>query len=301
VTELYWPHARVFPSPERILFQNRPQRGERGHAEIVTLIERFRAADGTQASLHRARIARPDAFAKLVHDVEWKLVEMPLPRLQIIGGSRAEFLYAIEWEVGIRRSEFRSKNFINTIRFVGGAAECLVRLAGLLRPLIQREWAAQIARFNGLPDAQLEDFLFSSDRIALGALCAPLIALQAGTCFYCQGRLPDEGVNVDHFIPWSRHPNDAIENLVATHATCNASKSDHLAASTHLRRWVERNDREARALAQIAADATWTSEQTASLGVAQGIYLRLPDDTSLWRSRSDFESSQHATFAALFA
>jgi 5-methylcytosine-specific restriction endonuclease McrA len=42
--------------------------------------------------------------------------------------------------------------------------------------------------------------------------------------------------HVDHFIPWSRYPNDAIENLVVAHERCNGRKSDFLAASDHVAR-----------------------------------------------------------------
>src|SRR5213592_5079376 len=37
--------------------------------------------------------------------------------------------------------------------------------------------------------------------------------------------------DVDHFIPWSRYPDDGLENLVVAHARCNAQKSDFLAAA----------------------------------------------------------------------
>jgi len=108
-------------------------------------------------------------------------------------------------------------------------------------------------------------------------------------------------VEVDHFVPWARHPNDAIENLVAAHARCNASKSDHLAASEHLARWVGRDDAEAKHLAQIAADVVWRSEPGLSLSVARGIYLRLPDDTRLWQRGGSFEAVQHAKLVELFS
>lgn len=301
VIELYWPHTRRFPSIERVLDQNLPQKGKRGCAEIVRLIEEFRAADASRTTLHRARAKASDAWTKLMREVEWKLVEMPLPRLQVVGRAALPFLYAINWDAGVKRSEFNSPDFDNVIRFLLGSAENLVRLAGLLRPLIQREWAALISRFNSLPDAQLEDFLFSVDRKALGVLREPLADLQHGLCFYCEQRLKDDQVEVDHFIPWARHPNDAIENLVAAHTRCNASKSDHLAAVPHVSRWVARDNDAANVLSQISTDLVWRSDPGVSLGVARGIYLRLPDDTRLWRRSKDFEVADLAGLAAMFA
>ena len=176
-----------------------------------------------------------------------------------------------------------------------------MRLSGLLRPLIQREWAALIARFNELPEAKLEEFLFSSDRAALAALREPLLDLQRGDCFYCERSLRGAAVEVDHFVPWSRHPNDAIENLVAAHASCNGSKSDHLAASAHIARWVRRDADAAAELAQLARALAWPSEPELSLGVARGIYLRLPEDARLWRGRGEFEMAGRAKLVGLFA
>lgn len=295
VTELYWPHTRIFPATTSVLGQN-----SGGNAELVSQIERFRAADPARTTFHRGRTSAPAGFAKLTRAVEWKLVEMPLPRLQVVGNTAIPFLYAISWDIGIKRSEFNGPDFDNQIRFLPAAAENLVRLAGLLRPLIQREWAAQIARLNQLPDARLEDFLFGADRLALATLRDPLVQLQHGACFYCGAPMKDAIVEVDHFVPWARHPNDAIENLVAAHARCNGAKSDHLAATGHLSRWVERSERDTKLLAQLAAATSWRSELQTSLGVARGIYLRIPDDTRLWKGGRDFEAARHKALVEVF-
>jgi hypothetical protein len=39
---------------------------------------------------------------------------------------------------------------------------------------------------------------------------------------------------VDHFIPWSRHADDGLDNLVAADARCNGQKRDFLAAAADL-------------------------------------------------------------------
>ncbi len=44
--------------------------------------------------------------------------------------------------------------------------------------------------------------------------------------------------HVDHFIPWSRYPVDLAHNFVLAHQTCNNNKSDRLAGTEHLERWV---------------------------------------------------------------
>jgi 5-methylcytosine-specific restriction endonuclease McrA len=45
---------------------------------------------------------------------------------------------------------------------------------------------------------------------------------------------------VDHFIPWARYPDDAVENLVAADGRCNSAKRDFLASGGHLGWWMER-------------------------------------------------------------
>lgn len=55
----------------------------------------------------------------------------------------------------------------------------LVALAGLLRPLIQREWLAFVARRKDadVEEPRLQQFLFGSERIGLRMLVDPLIEL----------------------------------------------------------------------------------------------------------------------------
>ena len=64
--------------------------------------------------------------------------------------------------------------------------------------------------------------------------------MQDGTCFYCGGLLKTSA-EVDHFIPWSRYPQDTAHNFVLAHRGCNNDKRDLLAGSRHLEHWVHRN------------------------------------------------------------
>ena len=74
--------------------------------------------------------------------------------------------------------------------------------------------------------------------ISLAPITAGLKELAAGKCFYCRGLV--KKAQVDHFIPWVRYPNNAIENLVLAHSRCNNDKRDHLVAATHVGNWVQR-------------------------------------------------------------
>ena len=212
---------------------------------------------------------------------------MPLPKLQRVGSEQVPFLYRINWSDDVRRSTFRSGDFDNALRFIGNAGNELVRLAPFVRPLVQREWAARVARVNGLPEARLEQFLFGSRREAVAQLAAPLLQLQEGSCFYCGKRIGRHR-QVDHFVPWSRHPDDGLDNLVVTHGSCNGAKSDHLAAAEHVERWAQRTRDCEGQLGQIANSAEWQYAPSRTLGIARSIYLRLPSSTRLWRIGAQF-------------
>ncbi len=283
ILELYWPQVRTFD--ERTLRQN-----SGNQAAILTRILRFQNQVGAPGiSAARARHLAPDEFVRLVRDVEWILVEMPLPKLQRVGSEQVRFLYQINWGDDVRRSTFFSPDSDNAIRFIGNAGEDLVRLAPFVRPLVQREWSGLVARFNGLAEARLEQFLFGASREAIAHLAEPLLQLQGGNCFYCGRRIRQQR-QVDHFVPWSRHPDDGLGNLVVTDAACNGAKRDHLAAAEHVERWAERNRQRQVELAQIADFEQWSYRPRRTLSVARSIYLRLPANARLWQAQRKFVS-----------
>lgn len=299
VTRMYWPQVAPFGGTLGTLRQS-----AKGQAEIVTLVANARASldGGGWMSLDRARCDAPDVHDRLLREVEWKLVEMPLPRLQTFGRQEDRFIYDIAWDASIRRRHFGSVEFNNEILFRPGVAEHLVRLDGLLRPLLQRGWASQVAAINRLEEARLEDHLFGADRIALGPVKAGLLAFQEQRCFYCDRRLRgDEACEVDHFLPWSRIPLDTIENLVVADTACNGQKRAFLAAESHLRRWRERIDESSAELAAIADAVRWESGIERTLGVARALYLPLGADARLWSSGSSFELAQPVALRAALA
>jgi diadenosine tetraphosphate (Ap4A) HIT family hydrolase/5-methylcytosine-specific restriction endonuclease McrA len=292
VLALYWPQTAPFGETAAVLRQNAGS--ERG-ARVLRRIEEFRvrAAGDPTVPLARARATAPTAFEVLVRDVEWTMILMPLPRVQVLpGGQEHRFLYDIAWSVQnpLSPSAFRHNDFDNVIRFKPGAAERLVSMAGVIRPAVQRRWALKVARLNDalVPDARLEDFLFGASRSSLTAVRGPLVELHAGRCFYCDHRLARE-VEVDHFIAWSRHPENAVENLVPSHAGCNASKRDHLASAAHVARFTARLRESADDLARIGQRAQWEQDAGRVLAVARGIYLRLRPEVRLWHARDDFQ------------
>ena len=287
VVELYWSHTAPFGQPTgRVLSQN-----STGQAEILSSIQAFRDrhAPDPSATLGRARLHAPAQYARLLHQIEWKLVQMPLPRLQTVGNEEDAFLYRIGWNDRVSRREFANPGFDRTIRFIGAAGDHLVRLSGLLRPLVQREWSRLVGRFNPdlVPESGLEEFLFGTDRSPTGPIRDDLRTLDEDRCFYCGRRLRDDW-EVDHFVPWARYPDNGIENLVSADRGCNGAKCDHLAAADHVEGWLARSEKRKDDLLAIAERRSWDRHPERSVAVARSIYLRLPGDARLWRLGREF-------------
>jgi 5-methylcytosine-specific restriction endonuclease McrA len=191
--------------------------------------------------------------------------------------------------------------FDNRVLLKPGVGEYLPQLAGLLRPLIQRRWAAMVAQLNRLEESQLEVFLFGADRTRTARIRTGLWELQERRCFYCDARLrePAHG-HVDHFVPWSRYPDDSLHNLVVADKLCNGSKSSSLAATEHLVRWARRfaaDSSEYSHLTDLAQRAAWDRDAVRSVSVARAIYLRLPDDARLWVRGKEFIAPDPAMIA----
>jgi 5-methylcytosine-specific restriction endonuclease McrA len=306
IVEIYWPHTVPFAvHPQAtVLRQNTT-----GQAEIVSAIIRFRERHASDPSVPRwqSRLAAPAKYEQLVRLVEWKLIEMPLPRLQIMGQSHRPFIYEICWDQGVEQRDVTryqsgaATTFDNRVLLRPGVGEYLLQLAGLLRPLIQRHWAAMVAQLNRLEESQLEVFLFGADRTRTARIRTGLWELQERRCFYCDARLrePAHG-HVDHFVPWSRYPDDSLDNLVVADKLCNGSKSSSLAATEHPVRWARRfaaDSSEYAHLTDLAQRAAWDRDAVRSVSVARAIYLRLPDDARLWVRGKEFIAPDPAMIA----
>ena len=195
--------------------------------------------------------------------------------------------------------------FDNRILLRPGAGEALVRLNHLLRPLIHHQWAVKVATLNRLDEYQLERFLFGAERVPLERVRGPIIELQEGRCFYCAERLASRAgqtPDVDHFIPWSRYPDDGLENLVVAHARCNAQKRDFLAAAAHVDHWRARMRSAspvAAELDRLAEAISWARHPDRTLGVARALYLRLPEGARLWLRGEEFITADRPALEAV--
>jgi 5-methylcytosine-specific restriction endonuclease McrA len=89
--------------------------------------------------------------------------------------------------------------------------------------------------------ADLNEFLFGSERAALAVVRPVLPDIQQGLCFYCNHGIIGDTAHVDIFVAWARYPVDLAHNFVLADSRCNSKKRDRLLACEHLAAWTERN------------------------------------------------------------
>jgi hypothetical protein len=275
-------------SDARVLRQMRPNgRGAFVFHDVAVQARGLIDDEGLQG-LSALRAQHPDEAADMQRRLVAAAVKNPLPRFQRVGGASAEFLYNWPWapDTSARRVADEQGRGEPCVEFLPGAAELLLRFAPLLRPLVEARYVSDVGRYNSL-DAQesaLRDHLFGSERVAFpAALRDGLAELQDHRCLYCEEPL-GRARAIDHFVPWVRHPNNAVENLVLTDPRCNSRKSDLLPASVHAQAWVE-DIHARRALGAVLAPnhVTVLSDLPRSLAVARRAYASWPEGLPLWR------------------
>jgi 5-methylcytosine-specific restriction endonuclease McrA len=305
--EIYWRQAVPYTADEsgqRFLSHSVLSRDRQ--PDLVVKIERFRQRHHLPGGVTPARAASlvPDEFGALLDEVVITIIRMPLPKLQRfnVGGKTVEdrFLYEYGWPDEVPAGIVRRASFDDTLRLQPGVAAMLARLGGLLRPVIEARWAAYVSdRSRDLIErSDITDFLFGASRILLTPVRDALLDLQDGRCFYCRQEMRTRA-DIDHFIPWARHPDNGIDNLVAAHSTCNNHKRDSLAATSHLKRWIDRNEGQGSELAAIAANTKWSHLPDRTLGAARSTYRWLPERTSLWVREWEYEPLNRTTVQKL--
>jgi hypothetical protein len=241
VIELYWPQTVPYSAPRDMptVLSQSPQK------DIPAKLAAWRTGHhlGPGTSLEDARAADRIGWAVVEADLVAVVVGMPLAKLQRFGEGHTtvedRFIYDFNWREEVGQGAVNRPGFDDRLVLRPDAAEWLVRLAPLIRPLVQAKWAARVAARNPeLVDAErLDEFLFGAQRINMDQVRDPLAESQDRACFYCAERMTRRW-DVDHFLPWSRHPDNTLDNLVAAHAACNGAKSSSLAAVLHLDRWI---------------------------------------------------------------
>ena len=280
--EYYWNQARPFR--DMVLRQNTS-----GQAEILRHIQDYRRlADGRLGQLQADRAA----WQKLIRRVAAIFVKMPLWKLQTVGNRKNEFLY--------RKAEYRDRS----IRLLPGVPDAFRAFHPMLTSMIRGGWISQIHRIVANKQvlgaqAELEDFLFATDRRSLERFTAVIPAHQSRECFYCGKRVTGQG-DLDHFIPWSRYPLDLGHNFVYAHKGCNNAKRDHLAAVTHLERWRIQNLDEGHSLAMAFEREGVSGDLERSVLIARWAYEPgCASGARLWIQDSEFEDCNYPRKRAL--
>lgn len=290
VVRLYLPQVRQYVTVQGtpveheghpLLLQLRAKDPTR--AVSVRAVYALHVRTGGQINAEMVRARHPDEYATCVDQVELNFARYPLLLFQVLGGERFEFLYTVDWTESVGRRSL-AEGTCGRLTFLPGAASELVRLAPLLRPLIEFHWVRQVAVWNGLDreTEHLQGHLFGVRRGPVPVwLTEGLRELQSRTCFYCDGRMPG-AAEVDHFLPWSRWPNDSIENLVLAHRRCNNDKRDLLAGGEHVHRWCSRLKARGAELQAMVDGRGWVSDPVRSLGLMRAGYAHIVPGTPLW-------------------
>jgi HNH endonuclease len=290
VLTAYYPQTRPYIARDGVETELRQisSKGSPLLRAVLALREAGSAANGRSIADIKRKL--PDEYHRALDTIERTLVSEPIPRLQIVGSQLIPFLYKPDWEQNTSLNALRSEGR-DHIRFLPGVADRLVILGPLLRPLIEMEWARDVAHWTkiALEDETLKNHLFGSERATFPPrLVAGLRELQSGACFYCQRPLVGRG-QVDHFLPWSRWPNDSAENLVLADE-CNGFKSDHLVTEQHLDRWLDRRHM-GHELRSLAESTSWLSDPIRTEALIRTTYGHIAPGTPLWVHGTEFEQA----------
>ena len=123
-------------------------------------------------------------------------------------------------------------------------AYCLRKFHALISDLVRGAWVRYVRQQNleALGEtADLNEFLFGSERNNLVQVRPVLLDIQNGRCFYCKGAFTSATAHVDHYVAWTRYPFDLAHNFVLANNRCTNQKRDRLPACDHLATWAERN------------------------------------------------------------
>lgn len=257
IVTYYWRQARPYPANPgtEALKQNTGRQ-----ASIVRLVAAELEAN---AGAFAAARAQTQAWGRLVADVAAIVKKMPLWKLQRVGDEVLDFIYP---NVGHG----------NVVELRPGVAFCFRRFHGLVEELVRGSWLRFVRGINEPITghvANLDEFLFGSERENLSKYREILSEIQGGRCFYCDNRLND--VAVDHFIPWSRYPIDLGHNFVLADSVCNRRKGDRIACLRHLQRWVRRNENHADYLSQSFQAGGLFADRRTSMQVTRWAYAQV--------------------------
>ncbi|HZU74247.1 MAG TPA: HNH endonuclease domain-containing protein [Acidimicrobiales bacterium] len=283
VAELYWPQLRPFLAASGPV--DLRQITNKSATVIRALRSAFTALPNVSSWAAAEAILEPRVVDQVLDVVELTVARYPLVRLQTIDDVPQPFIYDIDWGEGVTIAGLR-RDGGSMVRLRPGAGDQLIRLAPLVRPLVELHWVRMVAGLNELDlmEEDLHRHLFGAERVAFPAnLRKELTIMQDGYSFYCTDPLSASSA-IDHFVPWSRWPNDSIENLVVAHTSCNIHKSDRIPGPVPLARWTQRLGSQSKVLADAAARVRWRSDPVRTTSLARSLYAHLPEGAPVWNA-----------------
>jgi hypothetical protein len=281
VLALYWKQVLPYHPPKGrsalVLKQgNKPL--------ILSTVAELRKTASNTASLTQTKRRYATEYQRAVRAIDRVLADQPIPRLQMVNRQKIPFLYDVKWQPKKGAAAVAKGNA--HIDLLPGVLESVAALGSLLRPISEQVWVIDLVQRNKLDSEEslVHQHLFGSERRAFPLVVRQkLLRLQGGKCFYCKTRLTNKS-HFDHFIPWSKYPNDAIENLVLACEPCNGSKTDHLATPDIVRHWLSHLTANAVALSSIVEKVNLDSDADRTRQLARGTYQGLADGALLWQS-----------------
>lgn len=280
--QLYWHHAVPFGETQgeaAVLKQNAGKQ-----AAIISQLYQCQQANIRTLNQLKNSPYWSDAYTQAMVTLK----DGPLWRLQILSKQAECFLYP------------HHKPQAKSITLNPGIAHCFRRFYDLVVHLARSGWLEKIQAIKSNQallgnQSQLQQFLFGSDRSALGYARPVLMEVQKNRCFYCQQPLKSQG-EVDHFIPFARYANDLGHNFVLAHSACNNNKRDYLAAPRHRERWLTQNLDSHRATIHEALSPYVLCNAEQSLAVANWAYdIATSTHAKLWSAIEQFEDFPTAT------
>lgn len=281
--EYYWRQARPYRNG-LMLAQN--------HGRQAAILNRVALAHlDYHVSLAAARRDRA-GWQRLAAAVAGTVEQMPLWKLQIVGGEPEEFLY--------RADNYRDRQIL----LEPGVADCFRSFHPFIVNMVRGAWVDHMLRIRANQElvgeqGDLSEFLFGSERRSLDEYRAVLQAYQANRCFYCDQRVTGNGA-LDHFIPWARYPVDLGHNFVFAHLGCNRQKRDYLAHPEHLARWREQNLDSAEELGRHFDEAVLRHDAGRTQKIAVWAYQQAElAEANVWVAADRFQRLEAGWRAAL--
>ncbi|WP_201532847.1 HNH endonuclease [Psychrobacter ciconiae] len=279
--KLYWDQALPYIHDQDansdslgILYQNLGSQ-----AIVITSIS---ALQSKQANINKAKMNHANDWTKMRKTIAQTIHKNPAKFLQSPENVERTFLY-----------HYDEKNK-NGITLNCGIAYCLAHFSNIIFKLCQQYWTEFVRNnkrnqhlFNQNTD--LQGFLFKQSRQNLASLVPMLIDIQDCKCFYCAKPLKKD-MEVDHFIPWSKYPNDTAHNFVLADRGCNNAKRDYLADIPFYERWQFRNQTYHQDITSFAIEKGFTAHLATSEKIGKWAYNLAKENQDLvWQPPKNFK------------